>query len=226
MTVQSVQAFLRNVRTAEMAEAFFSRLVIIVEGASEREALPLLCAALGLKFDSEDISVAASGGKTVIDTLVQLYQAHGIKTYVIFDNDKEKDADDRAYNKVICRVLKIAESNLPAAQISDQFAILDGNWEKQVEADLALIHPGLYPKLVAEARRALHIKGDKNKPLVAPTADLLTSTPPMLITSRKNRVVTQRTSQPGRHVCRSRSLSKFVNCAAMKDWHASQSDKL
>ncbi len=42
MTVQTVQAFLRNVRTTEMAEAFFARLVVIVEGPSEREALPLL----------------------------------------------------------------------------------------------------------------------------------------------------------------------------------------
>jgi putative ATP-dependent endonuclease of the OLD family len=124
MTVQSVRAFLRNVRTTEMAEAFYSRLVIIVEGASEREALPLLCAALGLKFDSEGISVAASGGKTVIDTLVQLYQAHKIKTYVIFDNDKGKTSDERAYNKVICRVLEIPETDLPAPQIRAGFGDL------------------------------------------------------------------------------------------------------
>jgi len=103
----------------------------------------------------------------VIDTLLQLYQAHGIKTYVIFDNDKGKTTDERAYNKVICRVLEISETDLPAPQISDHYAILDGNWEQQVQADLASIDPNLYLNLVVEARAALGIKGNKNKPLVA-----------------------------------------------------------
>jgi putative ATP-dependent endonuclease of the OLD family len=103
----------------------------------------------------------------VIDTLVQLYQAHEIKTYVIFDNDKGKTPEERAYNKVICRVIEIPETDLPAPQISDHYAILDGNWEQQVQADLASIDPNLYLKLVAEARAVLGIKGNKNKPLVA-----------------------------------------------------------
>jgi hypothetical protein len=75
--------------------------------------------------------------------------------------------DERAYNKVICRVLEIPETDLPPPNISDHYAILDGNWEQQVQADLASIDPNLYFKLVAEARAALGIKGNKNKPLVA-----------------------------------------------------------
>jgi len=167
MTVQTVQAFLRNVRTTEMAEAFFARLVIIVEGPSEREALPLLCGALGLNFDREGISVVTARGKTVIDTLVHLYQAHEIKTYVIFDNDKAKTPGERAPNKVLCRLFDIPETDLPAATVTDCYAVIDGDWETQIEADLNAPHPGLYEKLVIEARAAFLIKGNKNKPLVA-----------------------------------------------------------
>ena len=47
MTVQSMRSFLRNVRTAEMTEPYFARLVIVAEGPSEREALPF-CAPIAV----------------------------------------------------------------------------------------------------------------------------------------------------------------------------------
>lgn len=167
MTAQSVQAFLRNVRTVEMAEAFFARLIVIVEGPSEREALPILCGALGLNFDREGISIVTARGKTVIDTLVHLYHCHEIKTYVIFDNDKNKQAGEREFNKILCRLFGIDETDLPAAVIADHYAIMDGDWEGQMEIDVNLSFPGLYQTLAAEARASLQIRGNKNKPLVA-----------------------------------------------------------
>ncbi len=90
MTVESLRAFLRNVRTTEMTEPYFSHLVVIVEGPSEREALPIFATNAGLDFDEHGISVVSANGKTTIDTLVHLYAAHGIRSYVIFDNDAGK----------------------------------------------------------------------------------------------------------------------------------------
>jgi len=164
MTPGSVQAFLRNVRTTEMAEAFFARLVVIVEGPSEREALPLLCANLGLNFDQDGISIVSAGGKTVIDSLLHLYQAHGIKTYVIFDNDKGKEPAKRAYNKVICRALGISETDLPFPVVMDGYAVLDGDWEEQVEIQLELLKPGLYRSLVTQARETFLIEPNRTSP--------------------------------------------------------------
>jgi predicted ATP-dependent endonuclease of OLD family len=167
MTEASVRAFLRNVRTLEMAEPYFARLVIVAEGPSEREALPLLCASLDLQFNEEGVSIIAAGGKTVIDTLVQVYNAHQIPTYVIFDNDDRVQADDRHYNRVMCRLLGLPETDAPAAAISSRYAILSGNWEAQMKADLERVQPGLYDNLQAEAREALGLPADKGKPLVA-----------------------------------------------------------
>ncbi|MEZ2409145.1 hypothetical protein AB6806_20315 [Bosea sp. RCC_152_1] len=48
MTVESMRSFIRNIRTAEMTEAYFARVVVVVEGATEREALPIYARALGL----------------------------------------------------------------------------------------------------------------------------------------------------------------------------------
>jgi putative ATP-dependent endonuclease of OLD family len=166
MTETSMRAFLRNVRTGEMAEPYFARLVIVAEGPSEREALPLLCAKLGLLFDEEGVSIIAAGGKTVIDTLVQVYQAHKIPTYVIFDNDAGRPQDRNA-NKVMCRLLGITETETPAAQITASHAVIEGDWEIQMRADLEAIEAGLYDRLVADARQNLGIGPGKNKPLIA-----------------------------------------------------------
>jgi putative ATP-dependent endonuclease of OLD family len=166
MTETSMRAFLRNIRTAEMAEPYFARLVIVAEGPSEREALPLLCAHLGLRLDEEGVSIIAAGGKTVIDTLVQVYQAHGIPTYVIFDNDAGRP-QDRDANKVMCRLLGITETETPAPQITAKHAVLGGDWETQMKADLGAAEAGLYDRLVADARQSLGIGPGKNKPLIA-----------------------------------------------------------
>ncbi len=166
MTVPSMRAFLRNVRTAEMAEPYFARLVIVAEGPSEREALPLLCAHLGLRFDDEGVSIIAAGGKTVIDTLVQVYHAHEIPTYVIFDNDAGRP-QDREANKVMCRLLGLAETDAPAPQITVNHAVLGGDWETQMRVDLEAVETGLYDQLVVGARQTLGLSAGKNKPLIA-----------------------------------------------------------
>ena len=161
------QAFLRGIRTTEMAEAFFARLIVIVEGSSEREALPLLLSAAGLSLDEEGVSIVVAGGKSGIDQLAHLYAAHGIPTYVIFDNDEGGAAKDMQPNLVLCRLLKLPEVVCPPAQVSARFAILQGCWEQQLEAELQSIHSGWYASLVEEARTNLHLAADRNKPLVA-----------------------------------------------------------
>lgn len=70
MTVETMRSFIRNIRTAEMTEAFFARVVLVVEGATEREALPIYVRAQGLDFDQAGISIVVAGSKSAVDTLV------------------------------------------------------------------------------------------------------------------------------------------------------------
>ncbi len=167
ITKNSLVAFLQNFCSAEMAEPYFSRLAIVVEGASEREALPILLSHCSLNLDEEGISIVSAEGKTAIDTLVQVYQAHDIPVYVIFDNDKNKPEEQREYNKVICRLLGITETNLPLAQVGENFSVIDQNWEYQMKTSLDLIEHGLYERLHVEAKNELGITGDRNKPIIA-----------------------------------------------------------
>ncbi len=104
------------------------------------------------------VSIIAAGGKTVIDTLVQVYQAHEIPTYVIFDNDAGRP-QDRDANKVMCRLLGITETETPAPQITANHAVLGGDWETQMKADLEAIdaeqrrHPGPRVRAAPALRR-------------------------------------------------------------------------
>lgn len=165
-TIDSIRAFIKNISSIEMTEAYFSRFVIIVEGPSERESIPIYGKFLGLDFDEYGITIVSAGGKSTIDTLAQLYSLHRIPTYIIFDNDHGKPSE-RAANKTLCRVLSISETENPAACITDTYAILDSNWEKQCRGQINEIQNGLYDELEAEAKLALSISGDRNKPLIA-----------------------------------------------------------
>lgn len=166
MTIPSVRAFIRNVRTAEMTEAFFARVVIVVEGPSEREAIPIFARANNFDFDEYGISIVSSGGKATIDTLAQLYKAHSIRTYIIFDNDSGKPSE-RAANRTLCRLLQMPEIDEPPSCVSKDYAILQGNWEAQCRVDIEAIQLGLYDELETQAKAELGISGDRNKPLVA-----------------------------------------------------------
>lgn len=166
MTVETMRAFIRNVRTAEMTEAFFARSVVIVEGATEREALPVYARALGFDFDVHGVSIVASGSKSAIDTLAHIYEAHSIRRYIIFDNDVG-NPQERATNRTLCRLLRIGEEETPAARVHPDFAILQGNWEQHCSVELEATNPGLYVQLEQEARTSLHIAPGRNKPLVA-----------------------------------------------------------
>ena len=161
-----MRSFSRNIRTAEMTEAYFARVVVVVEGATEREALPIYARALGLDFDQAGISIVGAGSRSAIDTLVHLYQAHAIRRFIVFDNDVENDGE-KTTNRTLCRLLGQPEADVPPAQIHDDFAIVEGNLEKQFQAELDAMENGLYAKLEAEARAALGIPPRRNKPLVA-----------------------------------------------------------
>jgi putative ATP-dependent endonuclease of OLD family len=149
-----------------MTEAFFARVVVIVEGASEREAIPIFARSRGLDFDEHGISIVSAGGKSTIDTLVQLYQLQGIWTYVIFDNDSGNDSEKSA-NRTMCRLLQLEEVDEPEACVEGDYAILQGNWELQCREDVNQIQLGLYDQLEEQARAELSIAPNRNKPLVA-----------------------------------------------------------
>lgn len=72
---------------AERSELFLSRAAILVEGRTERLALPFVFRALGHDVDRESISIVECGGKAGIPLFVGICRAVGVPFVVIHDRD-------------------------------------------------------------------------------------------------------------------------------------------
>ena len=114
MTINSIRERLRNACGVEHAEAFFARAGPLVEGETEQAALPVYAVALGMDFDALGVSIVSAGGKAGLDALHQLYDGLGLPVFLLFDNDVGGDAKGIPLNKVLTRLVGVAENERPA----------------------------------------------------------------------------------------------------------------
>lgn len=153
-----------NICGLEHNEAFFAHEIILVEGETEKGVLPIFAKALGYDFDSEGISIVNGHGKKNLDQLYQLYNSFKIPIYIIFDNDRGKQ-DEAIFNSILLKMLGQEESSMPDKVITYGFAILEGNFEKEMISYLEKIQQGKYEQLKNEASQELG--GSAGKGLVA-----------------------------------------------------------
>ena len=72
---------------AERAELFFARAAILVEGMTEKIALPFVFRALGHDADREQISIVECGGKANLPMFVEICKRARIPYVVLHDSD-------------------------------------------------------------------------------------------------------------------------------------------
>ena len=72
---------------AERSELFFSRAAILVEGMTEKMALPFVFAALGHDPDREQISIVECGGKANLPLFVEICRRAHVPYVVMHDSD-------------------------------------------------------------------------------------------------------------------------------------------
>ena len=93
---------------AERSELFLSRAAVLVEGLTEKLALPFVFAALGQDPDQEGISIVECGGKSNIPLFARICQAARIPFVVLHDRDvptgTEPSPAEEALNDLIARV--------------------------------------------------------------------------------------------------------------------------
>lgn len=75
----------------ENLELFFTKKCILVEGPSEKYALPKLLALNNCEFSKNSISIIPTWGKTKIKNYQMICKCFGIDYYTIFDHDKEEN---------------------------------------------------------------------------------------------------------------------------------------
>lgn len=72
----------------ERSEMFFARSVVLVEGQTERLALPFIFRALGHDPDAEGIAIVEVGGKSNLPLAARLLRQLEIPFVVVFDADR------------------------------------------------------------------------------------------------------------------------------------------
>ncbi len=81
---------------AERSELFFSRAAILVEGMTEKIALPFVFRALGHDADREQISIIECGGKSNLPLFVEICKRARVPCVVVHDSDLRPDREPRA----------------------------------------------------------------------------------------------------------------------------------
>lgn len=72
---------------AERAELFLARAALLVEGETEKLALPFVFSALGEDADREGISIVECGGKANLVLFARVCRAAGVPFVVLYDRD-------------------------------------------------------------------------------------------------------------------------------------------
>lgn len=105
----------------ELAEGFFAKLVVLVEGPSDKAALFAAASLRGVNFEAEGIAILAVEGKDKIDRPWAIFTSLGIPVYTIWDSDKSKKGSDAEKaikgNKLLQKLLNVPEPHVdfPAA---------------------------------------------------------------------------------------------------------------
>ena len=94
---------------AERGELFLARVAVLVEGRTEKLALPHVFRALGHDPDREAISIVECGGKGNIPVLARVCRACGVPVLAVHDRDadagRRPSALEQATNKLIAEIV-------------------------------------------------------------------------------------------------------------------------
>ena len=119
-----------------MNEGFFSELVVLVEGESDRAALLAHAATKGHDLEAMGVSVIPCDGKASMDRPALIFRKLGVPTYIVWDNDQNRQDARPDVNRLLCRILGRAEEDYPTF-VEARGACIQGNLEQLLEAELA-----------------------------------------------------------------------------------------
>lgn len=157
-------------------EGFFAKKIILIEGDTEKYALPIYFKGLDFDIDSNRIALISAGSVDLISYLLLIFNEFSIPCYVIFDADKpreeieslDKDKKDNAKsksrrNKEIIKLLGLTPPNdlfyFPSSTIDKNYAVWEYDFEEEFHKCMSN-----YEQIKSNAKS---IYGNDSKPLTA-----------------------------------------------------------
>lgn len=157
-------------------EGFFAKKIILIEGETEKYALPIYFKGLDFDIDSNRIALISAGSVDLISYLLLIFNEFSIPCYVIFDADKPKeeinnlsgDKKEDAKNKSRRNkeLIKLLGLNPPDDLFYFPSSVIDKNyaaWEYDFEEEFHKCVSN-YKQLKSQAKS---IYGSDSKPLTA-----------------------------------------------------------
>ena len=117
----------------ENLELFFTKKCVLVEGPSEKYALPKLLELSGCDIEEFSLSIITAWGKTKIKNYQMICKVFGVDYFTLFDQDKAEDDEPETENSAI-------ESNAQTGKIA--------KFSTSFEAKLGITGEGKFQKLV------------------------------------------------------------------------------
>lgn len=124
-----------HIFTPEIAEGFFAKKVVLVEGEGDRAILEAYYTQGGRSPVAEGIHIATAIGKTNFDKPISIFSRVGVPVFSIFDNDisdKKHAAKHKQYNKLLQRLCGCEEAVDYPEGCDEKFAAFRSNLEKHV----------------------------------------------------------------------------------------------
>lgn len=137
--------------TPEIAEGFFSKACVLVEGVSDRVVLLAYYMQKDLNPLSHGVYIASTEGKTKMDKPIIVFEQFGVPCFYLFDNDSQLKASAQrtTYNRMLQRLGGVTEEDLVdlPSGVTSRFFALPGNLETYVRSKVEAV---LYDQIIAE----------------------------------------------------------------------------
>ena len=128
ISIESVNDFYAAKVMPHQLSGMFADKVLLVEGATERLALPVYFERIGYDLSAEGAEIVECNSKKSIPLLWRLYNAFGYNCYCLFDGD----ANQGDFDKHFVGLFGPRQLNLEADAFTceEGFAYFGSNWEK------------------------------------------------------------------------------------------------
>lgn len=163
LRADNILPFYQANASPEILEGFFAKVVVLVEGKTESIALPGLFRRCGFEHAQSGVAIIPVHGKGNLAKWHRLFEAYGIRCYIIFDNDAANDAEGNQRKDALSAIGILdaaadAELQIDAWSVGAKHCIFGRDYETALRATI----PG-YPDGEASARAM----GISAKPFVA-----------------------------------------------------------
>lgn len=122
-----------HIFTESIAEGFFAKKVVLVEGVADQAILQGLYTQLGRNPLAEGIHIVNAEGKKKFHKPIVIFGHLGIPVYFLFDNDEHNQADAE-FHHLLQKIVGIEQPEDFPAGCSKKFAAFDGHLEAYLKS--------------------------------------------------------------------------------------------